>query len=155
MHVLQREVLIHAPIDRVFEFFADPANLSKITPKSVGFRDLTPNATPMRPGLEIIHEIRWLGLPVRWHTLIEDYDPPHLFVDTQIKGPYTYWRHTHEFEDLGDQTLIRDRVQYELPFGILGTITHRLIVARQLKRIFNYRARKIRKLFLKTPVPAA
>jgi ligand-binding SRPBCC domain-containing protein len=69
--------------------------------------------------------------------------------------PYKYWRHTHEFEDLGNQTLMRDRVQYELPFGILGTVTHRLVVARQLEGIFDYRARKIRKLFAKQGVPAA
>lgn len=154
MNVLTREVLIPAPIDEVFEFFSNPANLAKITPKSVGFRDLTPDANPMRPGLEIIHEIRWLGLPVRWHTLIEEYDPPHGFVDRQLKGPYKHWRHRHTFEEAPGGTLMRDHVQYELPFGMLGVVTHRLIVARQLRRIFDYRGRKIRKLFAKSRTTA-
>lgn len=155
MYHLRREVLIPAPIDEVFDFFSDPANLAKITPKSVGFRDLTPDAKPMRPGLTIIHEIRWAGVPLRWHTRIEEYDPPHGFVDTQVKGPYKSWRHRHSFEAVPGGTLMRDHVQYELPFGILGVVTHRLIVARQLRRIFDYRGRQIRKIFAKrarTPV---
>jgi ligand-binding SRPBCC domain-containing protein len=154
MYALERTLFIPAPIAEVFGFFEDPANLAKITPKSVGFRDLTPGARPMRLGMRIIHEIRWLGFPVRWHTLIEEYDPPHRFVDTQTKGPYKYWRHEHIFEPAPGGTVMRDRVQCELPFGILGHVTHRLIVARQLQRIFDYRARKIRKLFSKTAAPA-
>lgn len=154
MFHLRREVLIPAQRDEVFEFFSDPANLAKITPKSVGFRDLTPDARPMRLGMQIIHEIRWFGLPVRWVTLIEEYDPPRRFVDTQLKGPYKYWRHEHTFEETPGGTLMRDHVQYELPFGILGVVTHRLIVARQLRRIFDYRGRKIRKLFVKDKAAA-
>jgi ligand-binding SRPBCC domain-containing protein len=81
--------------------------------------------------------------------LIESFDPPTSFVDVQVRGPYRSWRHEHTFEEHGNRTLMRDRVQYELPFGILGSVAHRLIVARQLRRIFDYRARRIRKLFAK------
>ena len=42
---------------------------------------------------------------------------------------------------------MRDRVRYELPFGILGSIVHRLIVRRQLERIFDYRTRRIREMY--------
>ena len=149
---LRREVLIPAPIDEVFEFFCDPANLARITPKSVGFRDLTPDARPMRPGLKIVHEIRWFGIPQRWETVIEEYDPPHGFVDRQAKGPYKSWRHRHSFEEAPGGTLMRDHVVYELPFGLLGLLSHRLLVERQLRRIFDYRGRRIRKLFSKAAV---
>jgi ligand-binding SRPBCC domain-containing protein len=101
----------------------------------------------VRSDFRIEYTIKWFFVKIRWVTLITDYEAPALFADVQLKGPYKAWRHTHIFVDLGNETLMRDRVQYELPFGILGTITHRLIVARQLKRIFDYRARKIRKLF--------
>jgi len=149
MYDLRREVFIRAPIEEVFEFFCDPANLARITPKSVGFRDLTPEARPMGPGMKIVHEIRWFGLPLRWETLIEEYNPPHGFVDTQVRGPYKYWRHRHSFEEAPGGTLMRDHIRYGLPFGPLGTVTHWLIVKRQLKRIFDYRGRKILKLFAK------
>jgi ligand-binding SRPBCC domain-containing protein len=147
MYELHRELLIPAPIDELFTFFSDPANLARITPKSVGFRDLTPNKETMRTGLRIIHQIRVFGIPQRWETVIEEYDPPHGFVDRQAKGPYKYWRHRHSFEEVPGGTLMRDDVQYELPFGPLGSLTHRLFVKRQLDHIFDYRGRKIGKLF--------
>jgi ligand-binding SRPBCC domain-containing protein len=149
MYNLRREVFIPAPIDEVFEFFSDPANLAQITPKSVGFRDLTPDARPMRPGMRVTHEIKWFGIPQRWETLIEEYDPPHGFLDTQVRGPYKCWHHRHTFEETAEGTLMRDELRYELPFGPLGAVTHWLIVKRQLNRIFDYRGRKIMELFAK------
>jgi hypothetical protein len=41
------------------------------------------------------------------------------------------------------------RVEYEMQFGVLGWIVHRLVVSRQLRRIFDYRAAKVRALFAK------
>ncbi len=147
MPLLEREAMIPAPCREVFAFFEDPRNLEKITPKRMGFSISEIDDLPIKRGFRIVHSIKWPGLPLKWVSLIEEYDPPRGFTDVQAKGPYRLWRHTHSFEDLGEQTLMRDRVQYELPFGILGSLAHRLVVARQLKRIFDYRARRIRKLF--------
>ena len=146
MPVLERDTIIPAPRDEVFAFFETPRNLEKLTPKGMDFTIREIDDLPVKPGFRA-YTIKWLFLPTRWVTIFEEYDPPHGFTDVQAKGPYRLWRHEHSFEDLGDRTLMRDRVQYELPFGILGSIAHRLIVARQLKRIFDYRARRIRKLF--------
>ena len=101
----------------------------------------------MRKGFRIEHTLRWLFVRLRWVTLISDYQPPRYFADEQESGPYKYWRHVHTFDEVEGGTLMRDRVQYELPFGILGAVTHRLIVARQLRGIFDYRNRQLRKIF--------
>ena len=62
------------------------------------------------------------------------------FVDQQLHGPYALWHHTHAFEADGpDHTLMRDTVRYALPFGPLGEVAHRLFVARDLERIFDFR----------------
>ncbi len=155
MPVLEREAIIPAPRDEVFPFFEDPRNLAKITPRSMGFAIREIDDLPVKPGFRIVYTIKWLGLPLKWVTLIEEYDPPRGFTDVQARGPYRSWRHTHWFEDLGDRTLMRDRVQYELPLGILGLAAHRLIVARQLERIFDYRAKRIRKLFTRAATTGA
>lgn len=149
MYRLERVTVIPAPRAEAFRFFEDPRNLAKITPKSMGMSIKRIDELPVRAGFRIEYTVRWLFARIRWVTLITNYEPPSLFADVQEKGPYKYWRHEHRFEDAGDGTLMTDRVQYELPFGILGAVTHRLIVARQLKRIFDYRARKIRRLFSK------
>jgi len=154
-YVLERTDLVLAPRDEVFAFFSDPRNLARITPEDMGFKITYIDELPIEPDFRVEYTIRpLLGITLKWVTCIPIFEPPHRFVDVQEKGPYKYWRHEHSFDDLGDQTLMRDRVQYELPFGILGSVAHRVVVARQLKGIFDYRARKIASIFapLKTPV---
>ena len=72
--------------------------------------------------------------------MIADWEPGVRFVDTQVRGPYALWHHTHEFEPDGEGTLMRDTVRYALPLGPLGALARRAFVARDLERIFDYRA---------------
>jgi ligand-binding SRPBCC domain-containing protein len=147
MHVLERELLVPAPRERVFPFFADAHNLERITPPALRFRILTPGAIEMRPGAVIDYRLSLAGVPFRWRTVIEAWDPPNQFVDLQTRGPYKLWRHTHTFADAPGGTLMRDRVEYELPLGPLGALARRLFVARQLDGIFRYRQQVIADVF--------
>ena len=94
----------------------------------------------MAPGALIEYRLRLHGLPIRWRTTIAVWDPPRRFVDVQLSGPYLIWHHTHDFsKEPGGGTVMRDTVRYALPFGPLGEIAHRLLVRRDLERIFDYR----------------
>jgi ligand-binding SRPBCC domain-containing protein len=139
IHLLEREQRIGLPRERVFEFFGDALNLEAITPPWLGFEVTTPRPIAMGPGARIDYRLRLHGVPVRWQTRIEVWEPPIRFVDVQVRGPYSLWEHTHEFEDEGGTTLIRDRVRYSLPLGPLGELAHRAIVRRDLARIFDHR----------------
>jgi ligand-binding SRPBCC domain-containing protein len=144
VHVLQREQRLPAAPDAVFPFFADAANLEAITPPLLRFRVITPRPIEMGAGTFIQYALRLRGLPVRWDTLIEVWEPPHRFVDVQLRGPYALWEHTHTFEPAGeDAVVISDRVRYALPFGRLGELARRLFVRRDLDRIFDHRMRAI------------
>jgi len=68
-------------------------------------------------------------------------------VDTQLRGPYRRWHHTHRFESVGDETIVEDIVRYALPLGRLGRLMHTLMVRRDVERIFDYRAQRLRELF--------
>jgi ligand-binding SRPBCC domain-containing protein len=61
----------------------------------------------------------------------------------QARGPYKSWRHTHTFRETADGIEMVDRVEYELPFGILGRLAAGSLVRRELERIFEYRGRAI------------
>ena len=100
----------------------------------------------MRKDALIDYQIRWLSVPLKWRTLITDYQPPHCFVDEQLRGPYKLWRHNHGFEEANGVTVISDRVEYELPWGILGRVAHVVVVGRQLQDIFAYRQRAITRI---------
>lgn len=104
----------------------------------------TPGEVKFRPGTLLDYKLRLHGVPVRWQTRIETWEPPTGFVDTQIKDPYSRWEHTHIFERDGDgATVIHDRVRYAIPLGPLGALAHRLFVRRDLERIFDYRGKAV------------
>jgi ligand-binding SRPBCC domain-containing protein len=139
VYVLEREQRIPRPRAEVFRFFADAHNLERITPPGLRFRILTPGPIVMRAGAIIEYQLRLFGVPFRWRTVIETWDPPARFVDVQERGPYRVWRHTHTFEEVSGGTLMRDRVEYQLPFGPLGRLVHGLFVERQVAAIFAFR----------------
>ena len=97
----------------------------------------------MGAGTLIRYKLRLRGIPIRWLTRIEQWEPGRRFVDQQLKGPYRYWHHTHEFEPDSGGTLMRDTVRYALPAGRLGEVARRITVERDLNRIFDYRIAKI------------
>ena len=139
-------MLAEQSISETFKIFEDPYNLAKITPSWLNFQVTSKERVQMRKGAEIDYIIRWLGLPMRWKTIIRAYDPPYLFIDEQAKGPYTLWQHHHTFRETPRGTLIGDHVDYALPFGPLGQLAHALLVKWQLLAIFRYRQRTLAKL---------
>jgi len=143
---LRREMWVPRPLHEVFDFFSRAENLQEITPAWMHFRILTPQPIAMHAGTLIDYALRIHGIPAKWRTRIESWNPPHEFVDLQQKGPYRLWRHTHQFVERNGGTQITDEVRYALPFGFLGQMVHRLQVSRDLARIFDYRAQRVGEL---------
>ena len=144
---LDMEQFIDQPVEKVFEFFSRPENLEEITPPRLGFTIMTPSPIPMEKGSLIDYTIRILGFPVHWRTLITSYDPPHGFVDEQIKGPYVLWHHRHSFKKENSGTIIRDTVRYAVPLGIIGRFLNLIWIRKDLKDIFAYRRKFIANKF--------
>jgi ligand-binding SRPBCC domain-containing protein len=142
VHVLRREQRLDHPAEELFGFFADARNLEAITPPSLRFEVLTPDPIEMGVGTFIQYRLRLRGVPVRWDTVIQAWDPPRRFVDVQVRGPYRVWHHVHELEprDGGRAALMRDTVHYAVGFGGLGEVARRAVVGRALDAIFDYRA---------------
>lgn len=140
VHLLERSQRLELPGEQAFAFYADALNLEAITPPWLGFRVVTPGRIEMAAGTRIDYRLKLHGVPLRWRTRIEAWEPPLRFVDVQLSGPYSLWEHTHSFEPHGEMGVeIRDRVRYALPLGPLGALAHSLIVRRDLERIFDYR----------------
>ncbi len=146
MHVreFKAEVWLPVPPEEVFPFFADAGNLDVITPPWLHFRIVTPQPLQMQAGTIIDYKLRLHGMPLRWRTLIKEWQPPHRFVDEQVRGPYQQWIHEHTFEPRDGGTLARDVVQYAVP---LDVVLHPLFVRRDLKRIFAFRQEVLRAKF--------
>ena len=152
-HRLSASQFVARPIEEVFAFFAAPANLARITPASMGFEFLTDDHE-MRDGLVIDYRIRpLLGIPLTWRTRISDIRAPFRFHDSQLRGPYRSWEHTHAFEAVEGGTIVRDEIEYAVPFGPLGDLANRLVVRGELERIFRHRAETIRTVFADAGAP--
>jgi uncharacterized protein (TIGR01777 family) len=140
---LELEQWVPRPPAEVFPFFSSPRNLELLTPPFVGFEVLGSSTPELRKGTTIDYRLRLHGVPVRWQSVIESWNPPHGFTDLQTRGPYALWHHTHEFEPHEGGTIIRDRVRYEVPFGAVGSLVGGALVARDLAAIFRYRQEQI------------
>ncbi|NIN73326.1 MAG: CDP-paratose 2-epimerase [Gemmatimonadetes bacterium] len=141
--MLEARTELARPLDEVFDFFANAHNLEALTPPFLRFEILTPDPIILRKGTIIDYRLRLRGIPVRWRSEISVWEPPHRFVDTQLRGPYRWWIHEHRLELAGRGTLMTDRVEY----GVLGgDIINRLLVAPDLRRIFAYRAQRVAEL---------
>ena len=139
-HVFEREQVLELPLDDVFKFVSSAQNLARITPSSLEIRFEGEPPAELSVGAEIRYRLKISGVPVKWTTRITEWDPPYRFADLQARGPYAYWLHTHSFAALDEgRTLMRDRVIYRVPYGVLGEVARRAFVRAQLRHIFAYR----------------
>jgi ligand-binding SRPBCC domain-containing protein len=145
---LERTQIVPLPVEKVFAFFADAGNLERITPPFLHFHILTPLPIQMGPGTLIDYRLQLFHLPFRWRTRIETFEPGRRFIDVQLSGPYRRWHHLHEFFTVPEGALVRDVVDYALPFGPLGVIAHGLFVQRTLQQIFDHRQKRVTELLV-------
>ena len=128
----------------VFEFFSNPGNLDRLTPAWLNFEILTPAKNQIKQGALLDYRLRLRGIPIRWQSEIAVWEPPHRFVDREIRGPYSLWIHEHTFEERAKGTLVGDNVEYAV-YG--GTLVQKFLVAPDLERIFDYRHKILQELF--------
>jgi len=145
-HALERQQVIRRARSEVFAFFADARNLEALTPPWLRFGLTGAGTVEMGAGTLIAYRMRVHGIPVRWLTRIEQWQPESVFVDRQLRGPYRLWHHTHSFQQHAEGTLMVDRVRYVLPLGPLGELAHLAFVRRDLRKIFDYRREAVKRL---------
>ncbi len=137
--VLEAQQFLPYSKEHVFKFFSEAQNLEDLTPEILKFKIENVSTAEIQKGTLIDYKLKIHGVPAKWKTLISDWQPPHQFVDQQLKGPYSIWHHTHQFEDCLGGTLMVDRIKYKLPFGFLGRLTAGAFVQSDVENIFNYR----------------
>ena len=138
---------VDRPLEEVFDFFADARNLEVITPPWLHFRHVSDASIAMAEGVIIDHRLALHGVPMRWRSRISVWEPPHRFVDEQLRGPYRKWIHEHSFSAERGGTRVADRVQYLAPGWFLEPLVHRFFVRRSVQRVFQYRQSKLEEIF--------
>jgi ligand-binding SRPBCC domain-containing protein len=146
LYLFEARQNLPVPIQAAWAFFADAANLARITPASLGFEVTSELPERMYAGMIVTYRVRPLfGVPVTWVTEITHVDEPYRFVDEQRFGPYRFWHHQHLFREIEGGVEARDLVHYALPRG--GGAAARLLVAPRLKEIFAHRREVLERTF--------
>lgn len=135
------------PIEEVFEFFSKAENLEEITPPWLNFSIVNKSTETMTENTLIDYRLNIHGVPARWQSKIERWIPGVEFVDTQVRGPYAKWHHTHRFEKVEGGTLVCDDVIYKIPGGRVGNALLRSFIRRDVRKIFSFRKKKIAEVF--------
>lgn len=148
-HTIRVVQNIPAPLQQVWDFFSDPANLHIITPAYMDFRTISRHhGEKIYAGQLIEYKVRpLLGIPLYWMTEITHVRDREYFADEQRRGPYRFWQHQHHFRTIPGGVEMTDIVHYSNPFGFIGGLANRWLVRRQLRRLFEYRFQKVQELF--------
>ena len=139
-----KESVIHAAPESVFAFHELPDALPRLTPPWESARVVQP-APDLKVGSRAIVETRILGLfPARWVAEHTAYDPPRMFEDLQVEGPFHRWRHRHIVNPHPDGAVLRDEIEYEAPLGFVGRLAAPFVIVPRLEKLFDYRHRVTR-----------
>jgi ligand-binding SRPBCC domain-containing protein len=134
-----RESLIRASPQSVFAFHERPDALRKLMPPWETAR-VVQQADISQVGSNTIVEANILGVfTTTWISQHTVYDPPRLFEDIQVKGPFRRWRHRHVISPHADGAVLRDEIDYIPPLGFLGRMVAPYLIQRRLRRLFDYR----------------
>ena len=155
------------PVELVFAFFANPANLPHLMPpgRKVRMDGARLKPPPSRPvaadparrfasiaagvGSEILisfQPLRWIPKRLKWLARITEFEWNRYFCDEQAEGPFVTFRHCHEMEaerrDGEEGTRVTDRIAFELPFRAAGRIGD-LLAQRAMAKLFAFRQKRL------------
>lgn len=141
VHTKLYEVRLNAPPEQVWEFFSSVESLALLTPPGRRMT-LIGDEREVRNGALHVARIWQFGLiPILWKARISQVTPPYGFTDQAERSPFKFWRHRHDIIPVDGGTLVRDTVAYQLPFGTIGKGLNRLVVSKDLDRLFEHRKR--------------
>jgi ligand-binding SRPBCC domain-containing protein len=140
-----KESIIRCTPEKVFAFHELPDAFERLVPAFETVK-IVQRADISKIGSRTILESTIFGpIKVRWVAEHTAYDPPRMFEDTQVSGPFKSWRHRHIVLPHPDGAILRDEVEYEPPGGFLGRLAAPAAVIPRLEKMFAYRHEVTRK----------
>lgn len=73
-------------------------------------------------------------------------DKPNYFEDKMLKGAFKSMKHEHTFESKNDETIMSDKFQYEVPFGLLGKVFDGLILKKYMTKFLKIRNKVLKEI---------
>jgi ligand-binding SRPBCC domain-containing protein len=148
MHRLTTVQFLPISLDKAWDFFSNPSNLNKITPKEMNLIPTSALPEKSYPGMFITYKVKpLLGIPMLWVTEITHLRDKEFFVDEQRIGPYRIWHHQHHFKSVIGGVEMTDIVDYRVPGGPFGVLLEKLFIGSKVRSIFAYRTKVLVEMF--------
>jgi ligand-binding SRPBCC domain-containing protein len=146
MREVRSSIVINAPAEKVFDFHTDTKNLPLIMPR--WFKTEVISEEGEGKGKTIDIKMKLFGfLTNKWLVRFDEYERPGRITDLVVSGPFKYFRHERTITPTADgRTELRDRLEYELPLGILGKAADTLFMRRFVIKMFAYRQKRTKEL---------
>lgn len=140
----KKRTKINAPVERVFSWHARDGAIQRLTPPWAPLKMISRRGVGIDKGVEVVFKIRMGGIPMIWEARHTEYKENSMFKDCQVKGPFSFWEHTHRFIPTGeDETIMEDEVRFRLPFGWLSRPFYGF-AKKEFDRMFGYRHRVLK-----------
>ncbi len=140
-----KESIIKAAPEKVFSFHLLPDAFERLIPPWENVKVLQ-KADISEIGSRTILQTKLFGFfRVRWVAEHTKYEPPRMFEDVQISGPFAKWRHRHIILPHENGAILKDEIEYEPPFSIIGKAVAPTFIESKLEKMFAYRHEVTRK----------
>lgn len=146
MYYFEKSVIIDCPVEKAFVFHSDTSNLKKISPPSIKV-DILKIDLPLKLNSVVELRVTQFGFfSSLWRVMLAEFNEFSVIGDLQLKGPFKYWYHRHCFEEKEGKTLMTDKLEYDLPFGVVGKIAHALFIRKMIAGQFDFRHKKTKEV---------
>lgn len=129
MTTLHNEVIINAPIEKIWEALSVIDNLEKFDPTVKNSKAITSNKT----GLDAKRKVDMLDGKNWFEEKLTEYKPNESlkFELTNCSFPINALSHSYSFERMGNQTKVKQMMRYSVKFGLFGKLLDLLMIRKQ------------------------
>lgn len=146
MTIIESSVAIAAPIEAVFDFHTDTDNLGRISPPWMKTKLIRESGEGSGKLIEM-QVMQYNIFPSRWIVRIEEFERPFRLADLVLSGPMKYFKHTRTFsQPCASLTELKDHLEYEVPFGWIGTLADKVSIRKMMQEMFEYRHAKTKEI---------
>ena len=145
------ETQIHAPAERCFDLMRDIRIHTETTMETDERAVAGVTEGMIGPGQTVTFEGKHFGFKQRLTVRVTEFERPTLFVDEMTEGNFRSFKHIHEFVTVRSGTLMRDRLIWTSPFGIVGRIVDELLLKRHLRDLVSKRNLRLKQLAEQRP----
>jgi len=147
MQTIIKTTFINCTQEELFNFHLDSMNITKITPSNIKVELLSTDTQTYEGKIVSIKTTKFF-VPTYWDVEIQKLEFPNILVDLAVKSPFKYWKHQHVFTKKGNMCELKDIIEYELPFGILGKLINPFI-EKDITSMFDFRHKKTKEILEK------